>query len=427
MQIVYVADKNYMPLVEISAKSLLKVNPKAKIAVVSPEPVETEFKNFVIPLNREWRHNENDRITSTTYLKLFLTELPFDKIICLDGDTIVQQPLDELWNMDCKFINLCETYSKKHEKDIGHKYGLSGMMVMNLKNLRTIGYTDCCLRANPQVKHWQHEETLINCALRDFLKFVPVKWNYCYNREYLKPLRQCDVAILHICGQDKSRMYAYQEIREVLGYLKDKRVAIVGNAKSIFDTRYGKLIDSFDVVIRFNRGFILSPEAQGTKTDILFLATELGLDEKASFKAEYYINRSRNTRCGDITISDFDRARLRAWIGKQPSTGFMAIDICEEAGASEVCLFGFDFERTPTFYNPADYKTLHDYDKEEEIIMKKIEIKDGAKTIIKIVADNWEPSDDMEQKDLTTSGRKSIGYSDIPEARWKDIFVKNEN
>lgn len=424
MQIVYVADKNYMLFVEISAKSLLKVNQDAKIAVVSPEPVETEFENFVIPLKREWRHNENDRITSTTYLKLYLTELPFDKIICLDGDTIVQQPIDELWNMDCKFINLCETYSKKHEKDIGRKYGLSGMMVMNLTNLRTIGYTDCCLRANPQVKHWQHEESLINCALKDFINFVPVKWNYCYGRKYDHPLSQCDVGILHICGKNKGRMYPYQEIRQVLSYLKDKRVAIVGNAKSIFGTHHGKLIDSFDVVIRFNRGFILSSEAQGTRTDIVFLATELTLDEKASYKAKYYVNRSRNTRCGDMTISDFDRARLRAWIGKQPSTGFMAIDICEEAGASEVCLFGFDFERTKTWYNPDDYKTLHDYSREEEIIMKKIEIKNGSKTIIKLVADNWEPTDDMEQKDLTTSERKSIGYSDIPEERWNEIFKK---
>lgn len=55
-----------------------------------------------------------------------------------------------------------------------------------------------------------------------------------------------------------------------------------------------------------------------------------------------------------------------------------------------------------------------------------IEIREGSKTKIKIVPDNWTPSDDLEQKDLTTSGRKSIGYSDIPEERWNSIFTERK-
>lgn len=56
--------------------------------------------------------------------------------------------------------------------------------------------------------------------------------------------------------------------------------------------------------------------------------------------------------------------------------------------------------------------------------MREIEIKNGAKTVIKLVPDNWEPTDEFEQKDLTTSQRKSIGYSDIPVERWNSIFTK---
>ena len=371
MQIVYVADANYMGYVERSAKSLLKTNPDANIAVVSPEPVETRFENFVIPLDRTFKHRKNDRITSTTYLKLFLTELPFDKIICLDGDTIVQQPLDELWNIDCKYINLCEShaYGKVQAKELGvSRYGLSGMMVMNLKNLRAIDYTSCCFRANPQVTKWQHEETLINCALHSFLKFIPIKWNYCLGRAYPKPVPMSEVGILHVCGKDKSYMWsAYHEIRPIMDYLKGKRVALVGNAQSIFGTHHGFEIDRHDVVIRFNRGFITDPEAQGTRTDVLFLATELNIDEKLQFRAKYYVNRSANTTCGDYTISNDDRARLKAWIGKQPSTGFMAIDICRECGC-EIDLYGFDFNASGTFYNPPDYKTWHDFDTEERLV-----------------------------------------------------------
>ena len=57
--------------------------------------------------------------------------------------------------------------------------------------------------------------------------------------------------------------------------------------------------------------------------------------------------------------------------------------------------------------------------------MKTIEIKTGNKTTFKIVPDDYEPTDEgFEQKDLTTSDRKSIGFSDIPTERWNNIFGK---
>lgn len=370
MIIVYVADENYLGFVEKSADNLLKIHPEAEIVLVSPEKLNTSFQNIVIPINREFRHNDNDRITSATYLKLYLTELPYDKIIYLDGDTIIQKPLDELWDMDCPFINLCETFSKKHEKDIGHKYGLSGMMVMNLKALREADFTNKCLNAEPKVSIWQHEETLINWAFYDKLKFIDKKWNYCHNREYDEPINEQDAHILHICGRDKSLMInPYEEIRPILEYIKGKSVAIVGNASSIFDTHYGKEIDDHDIIIRFNRGFITKPESQGSKTSIVILATELNIDEKASYKAMYYVNRSKNTRCGDYTIGNVMRARLKSWLGKQPSSGFMAIDICRTAKAKSIDIYGFD-KNVPTFYNPEGYITQHDYNTEQNILHK---------------------------------------------------------
>lgn len=375
MQIVYVADANYMTFVEKSAASLLKVNPKAHITVVSPEPVECKFDNVVIPLKEKYKsRGENDRITQTTYLKLFLTELPFEKIIYLDGDTIVQKPLDELWHTKVQYIGLCESHeaSKKQAEDLGvEKYGLSGMMLMQLKNLRRINFTEKCLSVHPEPELWCHEETLINVAMKGKLQFLPIKYNYCYDRNYgTRTIAPQDVAIWHICGKHKTPMEyePYDEILGVKNFIKDKTVAIVGNAQSIFDKQNGKKIDAHDVVIRFNRGFITNQKSQGTKTDILIMACELNIDEKSSFKAMYYVNRSNNTQSGDLTIKNRMRARLRAWIGKQPSSGFMAIDLCREAGAAKIDLYGFDFEKTPTFYNPADYVTQHDYASEEAIV-----------------------------------------------------------
>lgn len=51
--------------------------------------------------------------------------------------------------------------------------------------------------------------------------------------------------------------------------IKNKRVAIVGNAKSLLNNEYGIEIDSYDIVCRLNRGIkIINSTAQGTRTDI---------------------------------------------------------------------------------------------------------------------------------------------------------------
>ena len=57
--------------------------------------------------------------------------------------------------------------------------------------------------------------------------------------------------------------------------------------------------------------------------------------------------------------------------------------------------------------------------------MKMIEVKEGNKTTYKMVPDNYEPTDDTICRDMTTSGRKSMGYSDISKKRWDSIFNNN--
>jgi hypothetical protein len=55
--------------------------------------------------------------------------------------------------------------------------------------------------------------------------------------------------------------------------------------------------------------------------------------------------------------------------------------------------------------------------------MKTIEIKEGNKTTYKIVPDNYEPTDDRVEPDMTTSGRRSISMG-VDKKRWDEIFKK---
>lgn len=58
--------------------------------------------------------------------------------------------------------------------------------------------------------------------------------------------------------------------------------------------------------------------------------------------------------------------------------------------------------------------------------MKKVEIKKGTKTIIKLVPDDWKPEESSFDLtgDLTTGSRKCIGFLDIPDKKWDKIFGK---
>lgn len=380
MIIVYVADEKYTDYLQKSIKSFLKYNPKAEIVVVSELPIDCGHKNVIIPLYKQFRNRGvGDRISNTAYLKLYLTQLPYDKIIYVDCDTICQAPLNDLWDMNCDYINLTEShaYGKKQAEAIGaKKYGLTGMMVMNLKNLRKIDFTKRCLDVEMHyptpITGWQHDETCINVAMKDYITFIDKKWNYCHNRTYDLPIKESNAKIIHYVGKDKAQMLTlpfYYNIADVIGYLKGKKVAIVGNAKSLFDYSAGEEINKHDVVIRFNKGFVVDEESQGRKTSILMLACEINKLEIDRYNARYTLNRSGHYRNAvQYVISTQDRELLKEKIGSQPSTGFMAIDLCLTARARHIDLYGFDFEKTPTFYNPEGYETQHNYNKEEQIV-----------------------------------------------------------
>ena len=395
MEIVYVFDKNYLKFFNESVKSVLKYNPYAHITVISPEKLDIPYDNVVMDIPPNVKHRENDRITSATFLKLQIPQLPYDKVLFIDADIICQAPLDELWNMECNYICLTEshTYGEKQAKEHNHeKYGLSGVMLMNLKALREDNFTEKSFVPfdTSPFKIWCHEETIINHYFYDKLTFIDRKYNYCHNRTYRKPIPEMKAVLLHYCGGNKSDFFdhklgnqiSYYNLEEIKDFIRGKRVAIVGNASSIFDKQDGELIDTFDVIIRFTFGFISVPSSQGSRTDITVLANELTKAEMDSYNAQYHINRmKRITNPTPYHFENKDIVRVSEGMdGARASSGLIAIDFCIESGCQSIDLFGFDWEKTPTFYNPLGYKTMHNYNNEES----KVKNYYASKCLIKI-------------------------------------------
>ncbi len=213
MKIVYACDENFIKYLSISAQTVLWYNPKAEIIVITNEPIKTIYKNIVYVPSKEFtqqlRYNENDRITELSYYKLLLPEIlsSDDKIIYIDCDTMIQKPLDDIWNMNCDYINVTEHYLPfKYPNN--NKHALMGFMLMNLKALREDNFKEKCLK-NMDYKQdfWYHEEGLINLNYQDKLTYIDKKYHYCKGRQYNNPIKEDDAYILHFPSTTKRFMF----------------------------------------------------------------------------------------------------------------------------------------------------------------------------------------------------------------------------
>ena len=389
MVVAYVCDARYIKFLNISMESVKHYNKNVEFAVLTADKnfsIPGVHMHYINPDASKFKFNAKDRMHEGVYYKLWLPELPYDKILYIDCDVMCQRPLDSLWNMPCDFICATEShiFGKKQAAELGvERYALSGMMLMNLKKLREIGFTAKCLdmlsRINP---HW-HDETIINTLFNDKITFIDHKYNYCRNRVYENPIPESDAYLLHYVGgkqkEDMLRYPNYLGLAYLRKFIKGKTVAIVGNASSILTKNQGQEIDAHDVVIRFNRG--LPNEKVGFRTSILFLACTLTQREIEAYGMPYMVKRGNGCKnpC-HFRVFPKDKAFLtqsatNAVISRghkvcQASTGFIAIDFALSSECKSIDLYGFDFFKTPTYYNPANYATLHNGDEEGAKILE---------------------------------------------------------
>lgn len=157
-----------------------------------------------------------------------------------------------------------------------------------------------------------------------------------------------------------------------------KRVAVVGNAQSLFIREFGSEIDRHDLIVRFNHGIPIYPVAQGTRTDIVSLNSLMSESEVMNgFRPKHLLfltPRMRHYRIDSragVAITSFYPLKWwwddRSNIGKRPSSGFMGISFILRANtAREVTVYGFDFGAS--YNDPVGYVSRHDFAKEAEIV-----------------------------------------------------------
>lgn len=151
------------------------------------------------------------------------------------------------------------------------------------------------------------------------------------------------------------------------------RVNVVGNASSLLDHSFGAAIDAAPT-IRFNSAQIVEPASQGSRWDFVATSNEETLDRYATtpppfhtliFTPYFDLHMERLEKHPQtvpvltypmrLSIQLMDRLRAR------PTTGMQILWLLDALGRRKVGIFGFDWKRTPTFYDPHRDRDPHNH------------------------------------------------------------------
>ena len=134
--------------------------------------------------------------------------------------------------------------------------------------------------------------------------------------------------------------------------LAGKRVALVGNARSLAQQRHGQAIDAADLVVRINRAPMPAAASHGTRTDWLALAVRLPEADRLRLNPQRILWMSpkrkrldwRSAHSPGFYLHPLESYRaLMDRLGAPPSTGIMAAELILRAPCAALTLYGFDF------------------------------------------------------------------------------------
>jgi len=211
-------------------------------------------------------------------------------------------------------------------------------------------------------------------------RYEPLYYYVHKYKKFQKHLIFIKNAIKNVLRETNLYLHAVN-INTVYKMFRGKSVAIVGNAQSLFDYKFGAEIDTHDVVIRMNMGYkIKQSESQGVKTSILTVCDNIKLnklyEDKPEFRflcligneiVKYSLPRYPFKNKFFVYPKKVCMQLKKTLDGNYPSSGAQMIFFVLLSGVKKIDLYGFDFLKTHTFY--AEERTFpipHDFNKEED-------------------------------------------------------------
>lgn len=220
--------------VYVMTEGLQEKNRSALSSIVRKYNARIYFYMLKADMLKNFSLKTDDYVSVAAYFRLLVTTvLPaeLDKIIYIDGDTIVRSSLKELWETEIENYALAaidETIAgncRRHQYDRSFGYFNSGVMLLNLKYWREKNVAeraiDYLTRYPERIKSW--DQDALNGVLYDKeWKRLPLKWNLTtlfldkgfsanpnysdvYASEYFSAIK--DPAIVHYTGPAKPWHY----------------------------------------------------------------------------------------------------------------------------------------------------------------------------------------------------------------------------
>jgi lipopolysaccharide biosynthesis glycosyltransferase len=203
------------------------------------------FNITFIKIDKKYENSFVSRhITKEAYYRFSLGELlPFlNKIIYLDGDTIIFRDLTKFYNLNFngKIILGQVTGNNKSKKDHIYKIN-SGILLLNLKKMREIKMEKLTINIlNKGEKLYYHDQTLINQYFHEYVGIYPPEFHSRKFNDYLR-VKKWNKISGNIYDNDYLYFsWKYPTIRHYLGRSKYKNNNFVKNYDWFYFARKSK-------------------------------------------------------------------------------------------------------------------------------------------------------------------------------------------
>lgn len=224
-------------------------------------------------------------------------------------------------------------------------------------------------------------------------------------------------------------------------YLKNKKVIVVGPSPYLINKNKGDFINSFDVIIRFNKGWKIDDNFTndyGNRTDILWhcMKTEscgfFKIDDKLNYGIKWIISQfPRNLDYFDADIKKFELdnkerikfdvfsdliffLNIQNYLGTRPNIGVSSIIDLLNYDIKSLHVSGFSFYKDGYFFKDDRSLKLTNHKIEPQIEMLKI----LNKNIDKLTFDQ-EINEQLISSNLNEIGNYNFGET-------KNIILENE-
>lgn len=205
MTVVYACDERYAPFAAISAVSVLRNNPAARIVLLGcglptesrelvRSRVESNGGGFLYcdasdQIDRLARSGVSRYVSYAVYSRLFVADLLLEdgRILYLDCDTLVDGSLEELFHVEMHGKPLAlsgdcipQAYKRFVRIPAGKPYYNSGVMLMDLTRWRSCGCTKLLLEelAAPAGPNPLGDQDVIVRCLSGLTEPLSPKWNF---------------------------------------------------------------------------------------------------------------------------------------------------------------------------------------------------------------------------------------------------------